>query len=162
MNTPIAPGFEDKLRTICIDDIMSTKTNLNRIKRSHKYGQILASIKEVGIIEPPAVIWNKDLGKFIVLDGQLRIAALKEIGQEHVTCLLSTDDESYTYNRYVNRLSAIQSNKMILNAISKGVSEEKIAKALDISISSLHQKKSMVDGICNEAIELLKDKIVGP
>jgi len=160
MNNSIKSSFEDKLRLIGMDDIISTKTNLSRIKRSRKYEQILASIKEVGIIEPPAVIWSEDKKKFIILDGHLLIAALKETGQEYVMCLISTDDESYTYNRYVNRLSAIQSNKMILKVISDGVSEEKIAKALGISILSLQKKKAMINGVCHEAIELLKDKVM--
>ena len=160
METSIKSGFEDKLRLISIDDIISTKANLHKIKRSRKYEQILASIKEVGIIEPPAIIWSEDKSKFIILDGHLRIAALKETGQEYVMCLISTDDESYTYNKYVNRLSAIQSNKMILNAINNGVSEDKIARALDISIISLQRKKNMINGVCQEAVELLKDKIV--
>jgi len=160
MSNLIKSGFEDKLRLISINDIISAKTNLSKIKRSNKYNQILVSIKAVGIIEPPAVVWNADKNKFIILDGHLRIAALKDTGQEYVMCLISTDDEGYTYNRYVNRLSAIQSNKMILNAIKNGVSEKKLANALNISIASLKRKKNMVDGICQEAVDLLKDKIM--
>ena len=160
MDALIKSGFENKLRLISIDDIISIKTNLSKIKRSHKYSQILASIQTVGIVEPPIVIWNEDKKKYIILDGNLRITALKETGQEYVMCIISNDDEGYTYNRYVNRLSAIQSNKMILNAIKNGVSEDKLAKALNISIISLQQKKNMVNGICQEAVDLLKDKIV--
>ena len=160
MDTTIKPCFEGKLRLIRIDDIISVKNNLNRIKRSRKYDQILASIKEIGVIEPPAVIWNEDKKKFVILDGHLRIAALAETKQEYVMCLIATDDESYTYNKYINRLSAIQSNKMILTAIQNGVPEDMIAKALDISIVSLQQKKTMINGICQEAVELLKDKII--
>jgi hypothetical protein len=160
MNAYIKSGFEDKLKLISLNDIISTKTNLHKIKQSNKYKQILASIKEVGIVEPPVVIWNENKKKFIILDGNLRITALKEIGYESVMCIISTDDEGYTYNRYVNRLSAIQSNKMILNAINNGVSEKKIAKALNISIRSLRTKKTLINGICQEAVDILKDKII--
>ena len=34
--------------------------------------------------------------------------ALKELGVERVSCLISTDDEAYTYNSRINRLSTIQ------------------------------------------------------
>jgi hypothetical protein len=160
MSITIKSAFEDTLRLINIDDIVSHRTNLSKIKQSHKYNQILSSIKEIGIVEPPAVIWNDAKEKFLILDGHLRIAALKEIGQQYALCLISTDDEAYTYNKYINRLSAIQSNKMILNAIANGVSEDKLAKALNISIISLRQKKGMLHGVCQDAVDLLKDKII--
>ena len=49
--------------------------------------------------------------------------ALKELGRECVSCLVSRDDEAYTYNKYINRLSAIQEHCMILKALQAGVSE---------------------------------------
>ena len=49
---------------------------------------------------------------------------------------------------------------MIVNALNTGVSEVKLAKTLNIDVRSLQKKKSMLDGICSEAVELLKDKIL--
>jgi hypothetical protein len=49
---------------------------------------------------------------------------------------------------------------MILKAIEKGASEERLAKALNLSISSIRQKKSLLEGICPEAVDLLKDRHV--
>lgn len=95
-----------------------------------------------------------------MLDGHLRIEALKELGHTSVTCLISSDDESFTYNKHVNRLSPIQESRMILRAIERGVPEAKIAKALNVDIDNIRQKRNMLNGICPEAIDLLKDKIV--
>ena len=47
---------------------------------------------------------------------------------------------------------------MILKAIERGVPQERIAKALDINISTIRQKRSLLEGICAEVVELLKDK----
>lgn len=47
---------------------------------------------------------------------------------------------------------------MILKAIERGVSEEKIAAALDLNPRSIQRKVKLLDGICPEAVAILKDK----
>jgi hypothetical protein len=47
---------------------------------------------------------------------------------------------------------------MILKAIERGVSQERIAKALNVDVSTIRHKQSLLDGICAEVVELLKDK----
>ena len=49
---------------------------------------------------------------------------------------------------------------MILKAIEAGVPEDRIAKALDVDVGSIRRKRILLDGICPEAVELLKDKHV--
>jgi hypothetical protein len=49
---------------------------------------------------------------------------------------------------------------MILRAIKNGVSEERIAAALNVHVSSVRQKRDLLDGICDEAAELLKNRFV--
>jgi hypothetical protein len=140
-------------------DILPVKQLPKRIKKTKKYLQISASIREVGIIEPPVVVRNRGKrGKFLLLDGHLRIEALKEHGAQGVSCLIATEDEAFTYNKRISRLAVIQEHKMILKAIERGVPQERIAKALDINVSTIRQKRSLLEGICAEVVELLKDK----
>ncbi|QIE54398.1 DDE-type integrase/transposase/recombinase [Pikeienuella piscinae] len=47
---------------------------------------------------------------------------------------------------------------MILKAIERGVSEEMIAAALDLNPRSIQRKVKLLDGICPEAVAILKDK----
>ena len=48
--------------------------------KSPKYSQIVASIREIGIIEPPVVSRDaQSRGRYILLDGHLRLEALKEL-----------------------------------------------------------------------------------
>jgi hypothetical protein len=75
-----------------------------------------------------------------------------------VNCLISTDDEAFTYNKRISRVAAVQEHKMIRRAIERGVSEDKIAKALDINVLSVQRRMRMLNGICDEAVSLLKDK----
>lgn len=157
----IKAGFDNSTVDLEIEQIISIKILTPAARKSPKYRQILASIREVGIIEPPVVSYNqKSLGKYILLDGHMRVEALKELGETEVTCLVSKDDESFTYNKHINRLSTVQEHKMILRAIEQGVKEEKIAAALNINVRSIALKRDLLVGICPEAAELLKDKIV--
>ena len=48
---------------------------------------------------------------------------------------------------------------MIAKAIERNVPKDKIAKALDINVRSVVRKAQLLDGICHEAIGLLRDKI---
>ncbi|WP_267899676.1 plasmid partitioning protein RepB C-terminal domain-containing protein [Sinorhizobium medicae] len=75
-------------------------------------------------------------------------------------CLVATEDEAYTYNRRISRLATIQEHKMILKAIEKGVPEERLARALNVNISSIRHKKSLLEGICPEAVDMMKEKHV--
>ena len=79
-----------------------------------------------------------------------------------VMCLLSRDDEAFTYNKHINRVATIQEHRMILRAIERGVSEERLAAALNVDIRQIREKRDLLVGICPEAVELLKDKDIGP
>ena len=154
-------GFDTETIELKIEQIMPLKILTPGAKESKRYKQILTSIKEVGVIEPPVVSpETKSKNRYILLDGHMRIQALKDIGETTVLCLVSTDDESFTYNKHINRISPIQEHLMILRAVERGVPEEKIAKALDVNVGHIASKRSLLEGICEEAADMLKDKMV--
>jgi hypothetical protein len=154
-------GFDDTTIKLRIDQIVPIKVITPAARTSQKFKQILASIREVGIIEPPAVTPDSQTrGRYILLDGHMRLEALKEIGETEVVCLVSTDDEAFTYNKHISRLSTVQEHKMILRAIERGVPEAKIALALNIDVRSIVRKRDLLEGICPEAADILKDKMV--
>jgi ParB-like chromosome segregation protein Spo0J len=96
-------------------------------------------------------------GQYLLLDGHLRIEALKELGREETLCLIATDDESYNYNHKVNRLVPIQEHFMILRALERGISEERIARALRVDVAHIREKRYLLRGICTEVVVLLKE-----
>lgn len=160
MANKIARGFREKLIEIAVDELCPTKKISVYVKQGRKYAQVLSSIREIGLIEAPVVAPFKKGKGYLLLDGHLRIMALKELSIRHVSCLISTDDEAYTYNKYINRLSAIQEHRMIVKALQSGVSEEKLASALNLDIRTIRNKKYLLEGICSEAADLLKEKSV--
>jgi ParB-like chromosome segregation protein Spo0J len=152
-------GFEKATRRLAIADLQPLKIVSAEIKKSPKYAQIVASIGEIGIVEPPVVTPDrKDKGKYLLLDGHLRIEALKDRGETEVVCLISIDDEAFTYNKRVNRIAVIQEHRMIMKAIERGVSEERLAKALSVDAGSIKRKRRLLEGICGEVANILKDK----
>jgi hypothetical protein len=50
---------------------------------------------------------------------------------------VATDDERYTYNNRLNRLSTIQERYMIRRVVERGVSPERLAKALAADVSQI-------------------------
>ena len=155
-------AFEEAKIRIAITQIQPLKLVSAAIKKTPKYAQIAASIREVGIVEPPVVSRDhSDPGKYLLLDGHLRIDVLKDIGQTDVSCLVSTDDEAFTYNKRVNRLAVIQEHRMILKAVERGVPEERIAKALNVDVHNIARKRRLLEGICPEVADILKDKHLG-
>lgn len=152
-------GFEEVGQRIAMSDIRPLRLVPDAVKKTPKYAQIAASIAEVGIVEPPVVARDRtEKGKYLLLDGHLRIEVLKDSGESDVVCLISIDDEAFTYNKRVNRIAIVQEHRMILKAIERGVSEERIAKSLNVDVASIKRKRRLLDGICSEAAELLKDK----
>lgn len=152
-------GFRLETIQVPISHILPLKQTQPATKNSQKYQQIVASIKAVGIVEPLVVSPSKNRkSKYYLLDGLLRLEALKDMGQQEVECLVSTDDESYTYNKRVNRLSSVQEHKMVVRAIDRGVSAAKLAKALNLEVTSIQRRFRLLDGICKEAEALLSDK----
>ncbi|WP_339108015.1 plasmid partitioning protein RepB C-terminal domain-containing protein [Thioclava sp. GXIMD4216] len=150
-------GFEPETLLLRLDQILTLKPLRPETKESSKYKQILGSVKAVGLVEAPVVARHpKDGNRFFLLDGALRIEALKDLGQTRVECLISTDDETYTYNKRINRLPPIQEHKMIKRAIARGVPEAAIATALGLDIKSILRRSRLLEGICTEAAELLR------
>jgi hypothetical protein len=136
---------------------------IRAIKHSdHAFGKfraILASIKEVGVIEPLIVYPNRGgNGTYVVLDGHLRLRALQDLGETEAFCILATTDDAFSYNHQLNRISIIQEHKMILRAIERGVTPEQIAKVLAVDVAKIIAGINLLDGIHPDAVELLKDK----
>lgn len=156
-------GFEMQKVRLALEDILP----MRQIKDLHKgilrYKKILASIKEVGLVEPLVVYPQKDApGKYFLKNGHLRYVALKELGEATADCIIATDDECYTYNARVSRLPPIQEHKMIVKAVNDGVSPERLAAALNMPVHVIKASMNLLNGIDERAAELLKDKNISP
>lgn len=151
-------AFDRDIRAIPISAIVPLKSLPDGARESRKFAQVLSSIKAIGLVEAPVVIANtQNAGTWFLLDGHLRLEALKQLGIVEVECLIATDDDTYTYNKRVNRLAPIQEHRMIARAIERGVSSADIADALGLQVESVIRRFRLLEGISPEAAEMLKD-----
>jgi hypothetical protein len=120
------------------------------------YKQIAASLQHVGLIEPLVVFEQPD-GNFILVDGNTRFAILKSMGRTEVACIVAKDDEAYTYNRRVSHVPPISQHFMLLRVLENGVSEDRVAAALNVDIRAIRRKRDLLKGICPEVVGLLEN-----
>jgi ParB/RepB/Spo0J family partition protein len=156
----VSLGFLPEPKTLPLSAIAPSHQQPAGLIETRKFRQIVASIQAVGLIEPLSVTpKDKETGKYLLLDGHTRLVALTQLGYDNAPCLIATDDESYTYNNRVNRLNSVQEHLMIQRMVKQGkVTPAKIAEALDVEVKNVHRKLNLLEGICPEAIELLKDQ----
>lgn len=157
----VTTAFSDSTLRVALGDLNPLRPVTDAVRRTRKYSQIIASVREIGMVEPLMIAPDqKAVGKYLVLDGHLRLEVLKELGEVDALCLVAVDDEAYTYNNQINRLAIIQEHKMILRAIERGVPEDRLATALNVKIDNIRRKRRLLDGICADAAALLEDKHV--
>jgi hypothetical protein len=162
MNVPKL-AFELRRVKLSLDCLLPVRVRKEEEIHRNKYRRIVASIKEVGLVEPLVVFpQTTDPVTYLLLDGHLRYHALRELGEKEADCVISLDDESFTYNARVNGLTAIQEHQMILKAVEHGVSEKRIAVALKMHVRRVNASLRLLEGIHADAVRLLKDKPIGP
>jgi hypothetical protein len=157
--TAVQAAFEKQIVVLPLNIIVPQRTITNAQRECDFYRQITASLKHIGLIEP-LVVYPRAPGEYLLLDGHVRLEILKSLGVTEAKCLLSTDDEAYTYNRHVNQIPPIAQHFMLLGALKNGLTEERIAAALDVSIDSIRSKRDMLNGICPEVVQILLEKHV--
>jgi ParB-like chromosome segregation protein Spo0J len=107
-------SFERASVIVALSNLTLLKSLPADFKENRRYKQIVRSVGAIGLVEAPVVAPDpRRRGHYFLLDGHLRIEALKEIGVSEVECLVSTDDEAYTYNKRINRLAAVQEHRMV-------------------------------------------------
>jgi hypothetical protein len=155
-------GFEMRKVELPLEAVLPVR-NIKNPLNLKRYRAILSSMREVGMVEPLVVHPQRDKpDTYLLLDGHLRLHGLKALGKTKAECIISTDDESFTYNARINRLPPIQCHKMIVKAIRNGVKPQRIAGALDMPMATVRGLITLLDGINEEAADLLKDKSISP
>lgn len=152
-------GFDLKKIRLPLDVILPVRKIKNPHKTVRRYQTIVASIKEVGLVEPLMIFPQKNQpGHYLLMDGHLRYYALKELGMSEADCIICHQDESFIFNARINRVSPIQEHAMIMKAIKNGVAPERIAVALNLKVDRIRDTMNLLIGIHSEAIEIIKDK----
>jgi len=90
MPEPVKMAFERQVVVLPLSNILPTKRVPDTIKQAMRYKRIVASIAEVGIVEPLVVARRQeDTGPYMLVDGHLRYAALVDLGHSEAPCLIA-------------------------------------------------------------------------
>jgi RepB plasmid partitioning protein/ParB-like nuclease family protein len=154
----VKAAFQPEVVTIKVADIVPIKKIAPAYRKTSTYRRIAASMEHVGLIEP-LVVFSTVKNNYTLLDGHTRLDILIASGALTVNCLLAADDEAYTYNKRVNYVPPFAQHHMILRALAH-VSEERIAAALDVTVGTIREKRDLLNGICPEAADLLRNERV--
>jgi RepB plasmid partitioning protein/ParB-like nuclease domain len=153
-------AFGSQILTLPLSSIVPQREPTLATKRTACYKQIASSLEHIGLIEP-LVVCEQSQGTFLLVDGNTRFEILKSGGAKEVACILATDDESYTYNKRVSAVPPILQHYMLLRVLENGVSEERVAAALNVDIKAVRQRRDMLEGICPEVTRLLEPHRLG-
>jgi hypothetical protein len=150
----VKQAFGKSVVSLPLQYIVAQREMSPRFLMGTTYKRIAASVKVLGLIEPIAV-FARGANDYLLLDGHVRLHVLKAMDATEVPAIIECDDEAYSYNKRVNHAYAIAETFMILKALSNGVSEEMLAAVLNLDVASVRKKRTMLDGICAEAVEIL-------
>lgn len=162
MDTSVHIAFEREVILLPLDKLLPLRPMTPKISSSRRYGRIYSSVIQIGIVEPLIVSAADKDGRHMLLDGHLRLHALRQAEQSTAPCIVSDDDEAFTYNKRVNRLATVQEHYMISRALDRGVPAAMIAAALGMDEKSIVRRRTLLDGISPDVADMLKDKHVNP
>ena len=94
MPEPFKMAFECQVVILPLSNILPMKQVPDTLKQAMRYKRIVASIAEVGIVEPLVAARHYDTGPYMLVDGHLRHAALMDLGNSEAPCLIADDDEA--------------------------------------------------------------------
>jgi RepB plasmid partitioning protein/ParB-like nuclease family protein len=158
-NSRVRPAFNQQVVVLPIDVIVPQKELSTEFRKSTTYKRISSSLEHIGLIEP-IVVYPRGPRDYLLLDGHARLDILKRSGATEVRAIFAMDDEAYTYNKKVNHAPPVAEHFMMLKALSHGATEERLAQVLNVSVSAIRQRRGMLDGICEEAVEILRNSHV--
>jgi len=153
----VNPAFGRYIVKLPLSCIVARRELTEAMQLTACYKQIAASLEHIGLIEP-LVVFERSDGTFLLVDGNTRFAILKSRGVIEVACIIAGDDEAYTYNRRVSHVPPMAQHFMLLRVLESGVSEERVAAALNVDVRSVRRKRDMLKGICPEAVSLLEGR----
>ena len=157
----LPPGvdFRREVVELPLKYLVALKKRMPRLAESRAYKHMRESLEHNGLVDPLRVLPQaKD--RYLVVDGDLRLNVLKDLRISKARCTRILEEEFYGYSRRVTVLSPMAEHVMILEALSNGVTEERLAAELRVGVRAIRLRKQLLNGIEPKAVEMLKDQRV--
>jgi ParB-like chromosome segregation protein Spo0J len=152
-------AFEKEIVSIPLANLLPVRVVENVDKAVKRFSCIMSSIQEVGVIEPLAVFPNKAKKEtYFIVDGNLRYHALQKIGVNEAQCIIADQNDSFTYNARICRMSPIQEHRMVAKAVKSGVPLKRLAATLNLTERHVQDTLNLLRGLHPGAVELLESR----
>jgi hypothetical protein len=156
---PAVVNFRREVVELPLKYLVALKERKPRLTEDRRYKHMRESLEHNGLVDPLSILPQaKD--RYLVVDGDLRLNVLKDLRITKARCTRILEEEFYGYSRRVTVLSPIAEHVMILEALSNGVTEERLAAELRVGVRAIRLRKRLLNGIAPKAVELLKDQRV--
>ncbi|TET34901.1 MAG: hypothetical protein E3J72_12255 [Planctomycetota bacterium] len=147
-------------KDIAIENLVPLRVRDINLKSHAGFARIVATIKAVGLVEPVCVY--KKNGKYSILDGYLRFKAFEKLGVRKVPCRVFSNKknkETYTWNKKVSRISAVQENRMLQKAL-KTVAEPAISGTFGLRSIKYRLAATVIKQLHLKVIKVLDDNFM--
>jgi ParB family transcriptional regulator, chromosome partitioning protein len=124
------------------------------------FRKIVASIKSIGLIEPLAVYRENGDDSYVILDGYLRYMACQQLGVQSVPCLIYKDNQAYSFNKNVNRLSAYQEIRMLRKSLET-IDEPTIAQTFGVKSIRHRLAPRLASNLHPEVVKTFEGDVIG-
>ena len=144
MAEPVKIGFERSIAVLPISALLPLKTVPEAIKQSSQV-QTDREVRQRGRHHRATgrgTVEGSERDDTCCSTATCATLCSIDIAATEVRCLIAADDEAYTYNKRINRLATVQEHFMIVRAIERGVSEDKLAKALNLDIKAIKRRRT--------------------
>jgi ParB/RepB/Spo0J family partition protein len=133
-----------EIKTVKLSDIVSDDNRKHA--KDDGFEQLVASVKALGVIEPPAVRALEG-GGYKIIAGRRRVAALRKLKEEEAECRVYAagdpgSDEEIALAENVNRLEMhpLDETELFAHLADKGLSAVEIAKYYARSPSAIYKR----------------------
>jgi hypothetical protein len=152
---PALVNFRREVVELPLRHLVALKDPKPSVIDSCRYRRIRASLEHNSLVDPLTVL-PQAKNRYLVVDGNLRLKVLKDLRITKARCTTILEEDFYAYSRRVTVLSPMAEYVMILEALSNGVTEERLAAELRVGVRAIQLRKKLLNGIAPEAVELLK------
>lgn len=131
--------------------------------RTQAYEKLQESVRRSGLIKPlvvipPASSTEDEVPRtLLVVDGQLRLSALRANSIRAASCVTPVRDRTFARSERFNMPSLVQEHQIVDRALQAGWSSVQLAKLLGVAPAAVDLRRKMLRGICADAIAMLSE-----
>lgn len=125
---------------IPLDDILPDENQPRKSFDAYRLGELVSSIKDHGIMQPLVVEAINEQGKFLLVDGERRYRASKELNMKKVPCVVR---ERMNESQRLIQQFHLQEQHEGWSPVEKAIAVGRLAKNMNLGVTELARMLSL-------------------